>query len=199
MYPEIYNLSRYHHPDRWGKRSSEDVFKCHYCQAHVCTQTILSGVNNRNHCPYCLWSRHVDLLRAGDRMSACKAIMEPIGLTVKQRQKKYGGGRTGELMLIHHCSECGKLSINRVAADDLTERLMEVFHTSAGMDSTLQHKLKTSSIQLLQEGDYKLVINQLHGMTEEYNYKFELFQRGGNMIIGEDCFGRKKRSLAMTD
>jgi len=167
MYPEIYKLSKYHQPDRWGKRSSEDVFKCNYCQAYVCTHPILSGVNNRNHCPYCLRSRHIDLLRAGDRMSACKAIMEPIGLTVKQRQKKYGSGRNGELMLIHHCSECGKLSINRVAADDLTERLMEVFHTSTGMDSTSQHKLEASGIRLLQEVDNILVIHQLHGVPQQ--------------------------------
>jgi len=199
MYPEIYNLSKYHHPDRWGKRSSVDVFKCHHCQAHVSTQPILSGVNNRNHCPYCLRSRHVDLLRAGDRMSACKAIMEPIGLTVKKRQKKYGSRRTGELMLIHRCSECRKLSINRIAADDLTERLLDIFHTSIGLDGSTQQHLKASGIGLLMGADHKLVITQLHGLTEEYNYEFGLFQRGGNMIIGEDCFVRKKRSLAMTD
>jgi len=166
MYPEIYKLSKYHHPERWGKRSSEDVFKCHYCQAHVCTHPILSGVNNRNHCPYCLRSRHIDLLQAGDRMSACKAIMEPIGLTVKQRQKKYGNGRTGELMLIHRCSECGKLSINRVAADDLTERLMDIFYTSFELDVITQQQLKASGIQLLLGADHKLVTTQLHGMIQ---------------------------------
>jgi hypothetical protein len=132
-------------------------------------------------------------------MSACKAIMEPIGLTVKKRQKKYGSRRTGELMLIHRCSECRKLSINRIAADDLTERLLDIFHTSIGLDGSTQQHLKASGIGLLMGADHKLVITQLHGLTEEYNYEFGLFQRGGNMIIGEDCFVRKKRSLAMTD
>ena len=165
MYPEIYSISKYHHPDRWRKRANEDVFKCHYCQAHVFTQPILAGVNNRNHCPYCLRSRHLDLLKAGDRLSACKAIMEPIGLTMKQRQKKYGNGITGELMLIHRCSGCGKLSINRVAADDLTERLMEVFNTSAEMDSHTQQNLVASGIRLLAEAECDLVVNQLHGIA----------------------------------
>jgi hypothetical protein len=165
MYPEIYNLSKYHQPDRWRKRAYEDVFKCHYCQANVSTQPVLSGVNNRNHCPYCLRSRHVDLLKAGDRMSACKAIMEPIGLTIKQRQKKYGNGRTGELMLIHRCSECGKLSINRVAGDDLTERIMEVFNISTEMDSHTQENLVASGIRPLAVAECELVISQLHGIT----------------------------------
>jgi hypothetical protein len=168
MYPEIYNISKYNISDRREKRSSEDVFRCHFCQAHVCTQPILSGVINRNHCPYCLWSRHVDLLRAGDRMSACKAIMEPIGLTVKQRQKKYASGRTGELMLIHRCSECGKLSINRIAADDLSECLLDIFYMSFGLDVSTQQHLNTCGIRLLMEEDHKLVITQLHGITEGY-------------------------------
>jgi hypothetical protein len=166
MYPEIYNLSKNNHPDRWRKGAAGYDFTCHYCQAHVCTQPILSGVNNRNHCPYCLWSRHVDQFRAGDRMSACKAVMEPIGLTVKQRQKKYGSGRTGELMLIHRCSDCGKLSINRIAADDLTERLMELFYTSFGLDVFTQQHLKASGIRLLMVAEHRLVISQLHGMTQ---------------------------------
>ena len=165
MYPEIYSPSKYDHPDRWGKRSSEDVFLCRYCQAHVYTQTIFSAVQHRNHCPYCLWSRHVDLLQAGDRLSACKASMEPIGLTVKQRQNKYGSGRGGELMLLHRCKNCNKLSINRIAADDLTERLMNIFHASLQLDLLTRQYLKASGIRLLQGVDHKLVIDQLYGMT----------------------------------
>jgi len=99
-------------------------------------------------------------------MSACKAIMEPIGLTVKKRQKKYGSRRTGELMLIHRCSECRKLSINRIAADDLTERLLDIFHTSIGLDGSTQQHLKASGIGLLMGADHKLVITQLHGLTQ---------------------------------
>ncbi len=75
-------------------------------------------------------------------MSACKAIMQPIGLTVKRGRNKYGEGMFGELMLIHRCSECGKLSINRIAADDQTERLMEIFFSSLGLDSSTQHQLE---------------------------------------------------------
>jgi hypothetical protein len=47
-------------------------------------------VRNRNHCPYCLWSRCLDLFRAGDRLSACKAPMQPVGLALKHTRKKYG-------------------------------------------------------------------------------------------------------------
>lgn len=165
MYPEIYNPSTRNHPDRWRRRSSEDVFTCLQCQAAVYTQPMISGVKNRNHCPFCLWSRHVDHTQPGDRMSACKAIMQPIGLTVKRRRNKYGGGTYGELMLIHRCCECGKLSINRIAADDQAVRLMEIFYASLGLDTSTLNQLEVSGIHLLQGEDVKLVARQLQGIV----------------------------------
>lgn len=99
-------------------------------------------------------------------MSACKAIMEPIGLSVKQRQKKYASRGTGELMLIHRCRDCCKVSINRIAADDLTDRLLDIFYKSFELDVFTQQHLKNSGIRLLQGEDHNLVATQLHGMTQ---------------------------------
>jgi hypothetical protein len=166
MYPEIYSPAKHHHSERRGRYLPEDVFMCRQCNALVYTQPVHSAVRNRNHCPYCLWSRHVDWQEAGDRLSACKAGMEPIGLTVKQRGDKYGNGSNGELMLIHRCHECGKLSINRIAADDLSDRLLEIFLASDEMDMLTRDKLKECGIWLLQGPDHKLVSSQLYGINE---------------------------------
>jgi hypothetical protein len=105
-------------------------FRCGHCKNHVSAAHALSGVNNRNHCPYCLWSRHLDLFSGGDRLSACKGKMKPIGLTMKKDRNKYRLASRGELMLVHECVECGSLSINRIAADDDPESLMDAFHRS---------------------------------------------------------------------
>ena len=35
------------------------------------------GFTSRNHCPFCLWSRHLDEL-PGDRASECGGLMEPV-------------------------------------------------------------------------------------------------------------------------
>jgi hypothetical protein len=166
MYPKIYNPSRHHQPIPRGRNSLEDVFSCKYCQAYVHTQPLLSGVHNRNHCPYCLWSRHVDLNKPGDRLSACKAIMQPIGLTIKPGRDKFGIDCFGELMLIHRCKECGKLSINRIAADDITERLLEIFHTSMGTDAPTRDQLKSTGIHLIQEDEAWMVTRQLNGIMK---------------------------------
>jgi hypothetical protein len=184
MYEEIYE----HSPiQNWGKqkfqqrqsargqwREAENKdrlsiygFQCRHCQAYVYAQADFSGVQNRNHCPYCLWSRHVDHTRAGDRMSACKAVMQPIGLTVKFDNNKYGNGRNGELMLIHRCRDCGKLSINRIAADDLTECLLDIYHASFGLDSLTRECLEASGIRLLQGVDDILVTHQLKGILQQ--------------------------------
>ena len=110
--------------------SSFGDFKCAHCQVIVSSAHFLSAVNNRNHCPYCLWSCHLDLYAAGDRLSACKGQMKPIGLTMKLGRNKYRLDKGGELMLIHHCIECGSLSINRIAADDDSSTIYLVFQSS---------------------------------------------------------------------
>jgi hypothetical protein len=66
-------------------------------------------------------------------MAACKEKMQPVGLTLKKTRNKYGPG-WGELMLIHRCTDCGKLSINRIAADDDAERILEIYERSVNGD-----------------------------------------------------------------
>lgn len=110
--------------------SSFGDFKCAHCHHLVSAAHSSSGVNNRNHCPYCLWSCHLDLFTSGDRLSACKAQMKPIGLTMKKSRNKYRLEARGELMLIHECMDCGSLSINRIAADDDSECILMVFRDS---------------------------------------------------------------------
>jgi hypothetical protein len=155
--------------DRYGKsdkNSAGNGFRCAHCDGFVSSAPRLSGVQNRNHCPYCLWSRHLDLHAAGDRLSACKAPMRPIGLTIKAAYKKYGLGR-GELMLIHECEECEALSINRIAADDDPHSVMDIFEGSHGLDARLLARLESDSIKVLMALDRDCVYAQLFGPETE--------------------------------
>jgi hypothetical protein len=86
-------------------RSSEG-FVCRRCKRAVSAEGY--GTRQRNHCCFCLWSLHVDE-RPGDRQSACRALMEPIGIWVKD---------DGEWSLIHRCTACARLRTNRVAGGD---------------------------------------------------------------------------------
>lgn len=81
-------------------------FKCLKCEFFVPFKAM--GTKNRNHCPKCLWSVHVDDV-SGDRSSKCRSLMEPIGKIYKE---------DGEEVLIHKCTKCGLVRKNRIAGDD---------------------------------------------------------------------------------
>lgn len=142
---------RNHHASSFGD------FRCGNCCALVSSMQTLSGVNNRNHCPYCLWSCHLDLYSSGDRLSACKAKMKPVGLTMKKSRNKYQLSPRGELMLVHICTDCESVSINRIAADDDPKTILEVFRNS--LNFSLHNE---DEISILRNED--MVIEQLFGM-----------------------------------
>lgn len=87
-------------------RPGEAGFTCIRCKLQVGSQSW--GTQHRNHCPACLWSRHLDE-EPGDRRCPCRSAMEPIGIEVR---------KDGEWAIIHRCTGCSTLRTNRVAGDD---------------------------------------------------------------------------------
>ncbi len=143
-------------------------FKCSHCNGWVPLSELI-GTSNRNHCPSCLWSKHVDFEKPGDRKSVCRAGMKPIGLTFKHEGlDRYNKLKQGEIMLIHQCSntECNKISINRIAGDDNSEAILNVFQTSKNLDPLIREKLKEQDIELLNEKDEEQIRVQLFGKTQ---------------------------------
>jgi hypothetical protein len=139
------------------------AFRCIQCQQLVVCAPIIAGVQNRNHCPACLWSRHLDWREAGDRRSTCRAAMQPIGLTTKRSRNKYAREQDGELMLIHRCTGCDTLVINRIAADDSTCALLETFDGSHALDAVVRAELDRVGVTLLTVRDRDLVWRRLFG------------------------------------
>jgi DNA-directed RNA polymerase subunit RPC12/RpoP len=135
-------------------------FTCAHCKKWVVINEHI-GTKNRNHCPHCLWSKHVDDRRAGDRSSKCLGGMQPVGLTFKKAgTDKYGRPRQGELMLVHQCSRCGKISINRIAADDDSKLIMDLLRTQLIND---KQAFEEMDINLLSKSDEEQVKVQLFG------------------------------------
>lgn len=155
---------------RWSARrgapAAEGSFRCIHCGAQVAASPLYAGVRNRNHCPYCLWSRHLDLYAPGDRLCACKAPMRPLGLTIKDSRKNYACQDGGELMLIHACGECGHVSINRIAADDMAERIYALYEQSLEKLKAVKQLIAGQPIRLLGEGDRRLVQARLFGRSD---------------------------------
>lgn len=89
-------------------RKVED-FECENCKEHV------KGNGYTNHCPVCLYSKHVDV-NPGDRASACKGLMKPIGITFKR----------GDEIIIHECTSCGHRKNNRRSSSDNMELIIKL-------------------------------------------------------------------------
>jgi hypothetical protein len=81
-------------------------FLCVHCRQPIVPEAY--GTEHRNHCPSCLWSKHVDD-NPGDRAADCDGAMEPIAVWVR---------RGGDWAVIHRCQRCGTLHSNRIAGDD---------------------------------------------------------------------------------
>ncbi|HXH23529.1 MAG TPA: RNHCP domain-containing protein [Dehalococcoidia bacterium] len=94
--------------------ASSGGFDCVQCGRFV--PLAAPGTANRNHCPHCLWSLHLDG-PDGRRRSSCRSPMEPIAVWVK---------RNGEWAVIHRCTSCGAMTANRVAGDDAELALMSL-------------------------------------------------------------------------
>lgn len=88
-------------------------FVCERCGTRV------SGSGYTNHCPSCLWSRHVDV-HPGDRQAECGGSMEPIAVETE------GGG----YRIVHRCLGCGLERRNRAAPDDDFEELLRIAASS---------------------------------------------------------------------
>ena len=82
------------------KRKIED-FVCGNCGQKV------KGDGYTNHCPQCLWSKHVDI-HPGDRANTCGGLMAPIAFRVAE----------GGYDLVQRCQICGLEKRNRTAAED---------------------------------------------------------------------------------
>ena len=75
------------------------------------------GGRHRNHCPFCLHSRHVDNVTPGDRASQCGSSMAPVAVFARP---------SGEQAVVHRCLGCGFERHCRVAADDDAAVLMRL-------------------------------------------------------------------------
>jgi len=82
------------------QRKQED-FVCDHCGKPVV------GSGYTNHCPSCLWSKHVDV-NPGDRAAVCGGLMAPEALS-----------KAGEsFVVLHRCLDCGYEKPNKTSRED---------------------------------------------------------------------------------
>lgn len=90
-------------------RKVKENFDCEKCGR------IIEGDGYTNHCPHCLWSKHVDV-NPGDRQANCGGMMKPIDVVTEK----------GEQILTHECVVCGHQKRNKTSWRDDFDELVEV-------------------------------------------------------------------------
>ncbi len=89
----------------------DEEFVCDNCSK------LVSKLNYsaRDHCPYCLYSKHVDIY-PGDRKNNCMGQLKPIGIEKHKNTYK----------IIYKCKNCKKTHKNIMAIDDNMNIIIEL-------------------------------------------------------------------------
>lgn len=89
----------------------DENFICENCGRNVKKL----GYTARDHCPYCLYSKHVDI-NPGDRQNTCKGLLKPISIEKFKDSFK----------IIYKCIKCNQLHKNIMASDDDMNLIIEI-------------------------------------------------------------------------
>lgn len=88
---------------------NKENFKCEHCGV------LVVGNGYTNHCPECLWSKHVDI-GPGDRLAECRGMMEPFRIDIDN----------GDTFVFQKCVRCGHVRRNRVSKGDSYDRIIAI-------------------------------------------------------------------------
>lgn len=89
----------------------DENFVCENCKRNVTKLNYTA----RDHCPYCLYSKHVDI-NPGDRLNTCMGMLVPIDIEKFKDTYK----------IIYKCEKCGMIHKNIAANDDNMDKIIEL-------------------------------------------------------------------------
>lgn len=89
----------------------DEGFICKRCGKEV----LPLGYSSRDHCPYCLYSIHIDI-NPGDRQNTCLGMLKPIGI------EKY----KDTYKILYKCEKCNKNHKNIIAKDDDMNEIINI-------------------------------------------------------------------------
>lgn len=89
----------------------DETFICENCGKKV----EKLNYSSRDHCNYCLYSKHVDIL-PGDRLNNCKGLLKPISIEKFKDSFK----------IVYKCLKCGEIHKNIIAKDDNYDEIINL-------------------------------------------------------------------------
>ena len=89
----------------------DEEFICQNCNKKVNKLNYTA----RDHCNYCLYSKHVDIM-PGDRQNSCQGMLIPIGIEKFKNTYK----------IIYKCNKCNIIHKNIMATDDNYDEIVKL-------------------------------------------------------------------------
>jgi Zn finger protein HypA/HybF involved in hydrogenase expression len=89
----------------------DETFTCENCKKEVPKLNYTA----RDHCPYCLYSKHVDI-NPGDRQNTCQGLLKPISIEKHKNTYK----------IIYKCEKCNQIHKNIMAVDDNYDMIVKL-------------------------------------------------------------------------
>ena len=89
----------------------DENFICEHCGKEVKKAEYTA----RDHCPYCLYSKHVDI-NPGDRNNTCHGLLKP--MEIEKYKDTY--------KIIYECEKCKEKHKNIIAKDDDMNKIIEI-------------------------------------------------------------------------
>ena len=89
----------------------DEEFICEHCHKQVAKLNYTA----RDHCPFCLYSKHVDIF-PGDRANSCHGLLKPIGIEKFKDSYK----------IIYRCEKCHQQHKNIIANDDDMDIIIKI-------------------------------------------------------------------------
>lgn len=98
----------------------DEDFVCEICNEEVKAL----GYTARDHCPKCLYSKHVDN-NPGDRSNQCYGILKPIAIEKAKKE---------EYKIVYKCDKCGILKRNKTAIDDNFDLILQIMSNPVDLE-----------------------------------------------------------------
>lgn len=89
----------------------DEEFVCENCGKNVDKL----GYTARDHCPFCLYSKHVDI-NPGDRQNNCRGLLKPVDIEKFKDTYK----------IIYKCEKCNMEHKNIMSNDDNMDLIIEL-------------------------------------------------------------------------
>ena len=92
--------------------------------------------------------------------------MQPIAIAFKDYKiNPFTNRGSGELMIIHQCLNCGKISPNRIAGDDNEYQILSILKESTDLNKKLAIQLRNMGLELITTSNSEEALTSLFGIN----------------------------------